>query len=133
MTATIDEVTTADLYLPTGMVGFPTAQRFTLIGGENGVFDLDSVDEPGLGFVVIAPAVFFPNYAPVIDTASVERLDLTCAEDALMLIVVNIGDDKMPPQANLMAPIVINRRTNVATQVILEDQGYPLRTPIPEV
>lgn len=133
MTTTIDPLTMADLYLPSGMVGFPSAQRFTLIGGENGVFDLDSVDQPGLGFVVIAPAVFFPDYQPSIDAAAVDRLELTCTDDALLLIVVNIGDDRLPPQANLMAPLVINRHTNVAVQVVLDDQGYPLRAPIPEV
>lgn len=130
MTAPTQDQTTADLYLPAGIVGFPTAQRFTLTGGANGVFDLESVDEPGLGFVVVAPAAFFPDYAPVIDDASAERLGLSSADDALLLLVVNVGDENLPPQANLLAPLVINRHTNVATQVVLEDQDYPLRAPL---
>jgi flagellar assembly factor FliW len=31
---------------------------------------------------------------------------------------------------NLMAPVVINRATGIASQVILEDQDYPLRAPL---
>jgi len=44
---------------------------------------------------------------------------------------VNIGAEGDQPVANLLAPIVVNPRTLVATQVVLVDQDLPLRAPIP--
>ena len=40
----------------------------------------------------VPPAAFFPDYAPVIDDATVETLGITSADDAMVLVVVNPGD-----------------------------------------
>ncbi len=132
MTATMPTTVTADLTLPTGMVGFPEAHRFLLHPHQEGVFAMECLDDPDLGFVVIAPQQFFPNYAPVIDDATTETLGLTSVDDALVLLVVTIGTSDRPAHANLLAPLVVNRHTKVASQVVLSDSEFPLRAPIQE-
>ena len=73
--------------------------------------------------------LFFPDYAPELDEASAERLGLTDAADALLLVVLTIGADASSTTANLLAPIVIHDKTRVAAQVVLQ-QDWPLRAPL---
>lgn len=117
------------LTLTNGMVGFPQARSFVLSGGADSVFEMECLDEPGLGFVMIEPGPYFPDYAPIIDDLTVATLGLTSADEALLLLVVTLGDDTQPPCANLMAPVVVNTTTKYAAQVVLAEQGYALRAP----
>lgn len=119
------------LHLPAGMVGFPEATEYSLTEIERGVYEMLNADDEQFGFVVIEPEAYFPHYTPTIDTATADRLELASPEDALLLLVVNIGADGEPPVANLLAPIVVNKATKTATQVVLTDQDWPLRGTIP--
>jgi flagellar assembly factor FliW len=117
--------------LPGGVAGFPDSETFALVelSATSPLFRLCSLDAPGLDFLVAPPAVFFPDYAPEIDDASAARLGLTDAEDALLLVLLTVGEDVGCATANLMAPVVINARTRQAAQVVVEGT-YPLRAPL---
>jgi len=115
-----------------GLVGFPDAHEYALHGGEGGVFEMLPTDDAGPGFVVAAAAAFFPEYHPVLDDATAQRLGLHDADDALVLAIVTVGADVSAAHANLLAPVVVNTRTGVAEQVVLSGQDFPLRTPLGE-
>ena len=119
-----------EIHFPSGLVGYPAAQRFVLEQGEGGVFELRGVDEGDPDFVVVAPAPFFPDYAPIIDDETVERLGLRGQEDALVLLVVTLRDQPEDASANTLAPLVINARTRAAVQVVLTGQPFSLRQPL---
>jgi flagellar assembly factor FliW len=122
-----------ELIFDTGLPGFPEARRFALIrwGDDDSPFSLlRSLEHEGLEFVVVPPIVFFPDYAPEVDDATAGRLDLTAAEDAIVLAVVTLGEQATDATANLMGPIVINRHTRRAAQAVLATSGYDLRTPL---
>ncbi len=112
--------------------GFPDARRFALVelapGGA--LFALRSLDDPDLRFLVVPPAPFFPDYAPEIDDISAATLQLTGADDALVLLVVTPGDTPADATANLLAPVVVNVRTHAAAQVVLADASLPIRRPL---
>ena len=131
MSAVIHEPDLLELSVAGGIAGFAGAERFALVevSETSPLFRLCSLDQPGLDFLVVPPAVFFPDYAPVVDDTSAARLGLTDAEDALLLLVLTVGADVSAATANLMAPIVINARTRQAAQVIVEGT-YPLRAPL---
>lgn len=116
-----------EIHFPAGLVGYPGAQRFVLEQGDGGVFELRGVDEHDPDFLVVAPAPFFPDYAPVIDDETVERLGLHGQEDALVLLVVTLRDRPEDASANTLAPLVINARTRDAAQVVLTGQPFSLR------
>jgi flagellar assembly factor FliW len=78
----------------------------------------------------VPPALFFADYAPELDDATVERLGLTDAADALILVIVTLGERPADATANLLGPIVINRHTRQAVQAVLAGSGYDLRTPL---
>jgi flagellar assembly factor FliW len=115
------------LRFESGLVGFPDARQYFLADAGGGAFELTSLDEGGSDFVVVAPAVFFPDYAPVIDDVAAARLDLHSAEEALLLLVVTLGPRPEDATANLLAPIIVNQRTRAAAQVVLNGQAFPLR------
>ena len=131
MSAVLSEPDLLELSVLGGIAGFRGAERFALVevSETSPLFRLSSLDQPGLDFLVVPPAVCFPDYAPEIDDASAARLALTDAEDALLLVILTVGDDIAAATANLMAPVVINARTRQAAQVIVEDT-FPLRAPL---
>ena len=131
MSAVMTEPDLLELTVVGGLAGCSAGERYALVevSPTSPLFRLCSLDAPGLDFLVVPPAVFFPDYAPEIDDASAARLELTDAQDALLLLVLTVGDDAGSATANLMAPIVINARTRSAAQVVVEGT-YPLRAPL---
>ena len=119
-----------EIHFRSGLVGYPAAQRFVLEQGDGGVFELRGLDQDGPDFLVVAPAPFFPDYAPVIDDETVERLQLHGQEDALVLLIVTLRDRPEDASANTLAPLVINARTRDAAQVVLTGQPFSLRQPL---
>lgn len=123
--------TRSEIAVVGGLAGFPSSERYVLEEVVDGgpLFRLTSLDEEGLEFVVAAPGLFFPDYAPVVDDASVQRLGLTGEDDALVLVVLTLGDTTADATANLLAPLVVNRGDGSAMQVVVEGT-YPLRAPL---
>jgi len=133
MSALIPAPRAPEIVFEDGLIGFPDAHRFLLVqidDATSDVFELRSLDEPGLGFVTVAPGSFFPDYAPELDDATAGRLGLNQAEDVLLLAVVTLGDTGEEATANLLAPVVVNQHTAHACQAVLSEQGWPLRAPL---
>lgn len=132
---TVPESTTevGALHFADGIPGFPDAHGFTLVqwGGEGSPFSLlQSIDEEGLRFVVVPPELFFPDYAPVLSDDDAARLGLEYADDAIVLVVVTLGERPEDATANLLGPIVINRHSLAAAQVVLTGQDLSTRQPL---
>ena len=133
MSALIPAPRTPEIVFEDGLIGFPDSHRFLLVQIDDAtadVFELRSLDEPGLGFVTVAPGSFFPEYAPELDDATAGRLGLSCAEDVLLLAVVTLGETGEEATANLLAPVVVNQHTAHACQAVLSEQAWPLRAPL---
>ena len=125
----VEDVPVIEMVTP--MPGFPDHQRFALVQlDEAGVLcSLQSVEDPELRFLVVPPALFFPDYAPVIDDATVASLGISAPEDAMVLLVVNPGEEAGAATANLLAPVVVNLATRQGGQVVL-DEDLPIRAPL---
>lgn len=123
----------AELLFESGLPGFPDAHRFTLIrwGDDDSPFSImRSLDHEGLDFVVVPPMVFFPDYAPEVDDTTAERLELRDSDDALVVVMVTLGQQAVDATANLLGPIVVNRHTRKAAQAVLTNAAYEVRTPL---
>lgn len=116
--------------LPSGLPGFPDASGLVLVGADEvGAYCwLQSVDEPGLSFLAVAPGFFFDDYVPELPDDEAAALDLQSAADVQLLCLVAIAGDAIT--ANLMAPVVLNVRTRSARQVVLHDQRWGIRVPL---
>lgn len=90
---------------------------------------LVSLDEPSLAFLVVPPAALFDDYVIEVPEEDCAQLELTDAADVVVLLIVR-RRGVPTPVVNLVAPIVVNRRTRMAAQVILQDSGYGLMVPV---
>ena len=97
------------------------------IDGADGLFALQSTTNAGIRLFVLDASVYLPDYSPIISDEDSVALDLHRAEDALLLVVANPGGADGGTTVNLLAPIVVNARTSVGAQLILEEQDLPLR------
>jgi len=124
------EIPVIDLVHP--LPGFPDQHRFALVQlDEAGILcQLRSLDDPSLRFLVVPPVSFFPDYAPVVSDDVVADLEITAAEDVIVLLVLNAGDSLDTTTANLMAPVLVNTATRRASQVILDDPDLPIAAPL---
>ena len=131
MSVVMTEPDLLELTVVGGLAGCSAGERYVLVevSSTSPLFRLCSLDEPGLDFLVVPPGVFFPDYAPLVDDASAARIGLTDAQDALMLVLLTVGEDVTAATANLMAPIVIHAPSRRAAQVVVEDT-WPLRAPL---
>jgi flagellar assembly factor FliW len=120
-----------------GMVGFPGRFRFVLVRADDDPstcwFVMRCLDDPDLSFVVTHPSPFFAEYAPEIDDAAAARLGLTAdtvEDEAMVLVVVTVGEQIEESTANLLAPLVVNRSTREGVQVVLGGSSWSLREPL---
>ena len=123
-----------DVSLPTidlidGMPGFPELRSFALVALDEAglLYSLRSLEEAELRFLVVPPLPFFPAYAPEIDDEFARRLGIEDADDAMLLLVVTVGETPQDATANLLAPIIVNIKTRAAAQVILTGSSHPIR------
>ena len=122
-----------EIRFPAGLPGFPHVHMFRLNPwGPPGspYLLLKAVDDPDVGFVVVPPWVFYPDYEFDLDDATAERLGLVVADDAIILAVVTLRDRPDEATLNLLGPIVVNRHTHEAAQVVLPTTTYSVRAPL---
>ncbi len=114
------------------VAGFPELRHFVLVELEETGFlcSLRSLDDPDVRFLVLPPAPVFPDYTPEIADDWADQLELTSAEEALLLVIVTPGKSAADATANLLAPLVVNVRTRRAAQVLLDDATLSLRAPL---
>jgi flagellar assembly factor FliW len=128
-----DAGTECIINMPLGMLGFEQYKKFALLTNpaEEPFLRLQVLDDPQLAFLVISPFVVLPAYEPDISDEDAEFLGIQQPEDTLIFNIVAVHN---PRQAtvNLKGPIVLNRRTLLAKQVIpLNAPDYSVAHPLP--
>lgn len=117
---------------PAGLVGFPHLHSFRLfepMGGYPFKF-LQSVEEPDISFSCIDMAAIQPDFEVPLGEKDAEVLALEAPADALVLALVVIPKDPRQMTANLAGPLVINGKTRVGGQIVLNTEKFPLKFPI---
>jgi flagellar assembly factor FliW len=111
------------------ILGFSDCQRYIIIEGpgEGKIWWLQSCDKPDLAFIVMDPLQVMPDYEVRLDASEVEDLRLETAEEARLLTIVVVPEDRSKVRTNLKAPIVYNPKTNLAKQVVLHESDYPVQ------
>jgi flagellar assembly factor FliW len=109
------------------MPGFPAHRRFVLVrlNDEGLLYAFTSIDDPSLRFLVAPPEPFFPDYAPEIENDVFAALNTKDPDRLLLMVVITAGVNETT--ANLLAPIVVDRDSRRAMQVILNGSGMPVR------
>ena len=122
-----------DVNMPAGLLGFEHMKNYMLIAkpAEAPFRWLQVKGNPSLAFIVIEPCHIIPDYQPDIPQADVDFLDLTSPEDAAVYVIVTVTGRRQAT-ANLKGPIVINRNTGLAKQVVIANAAqYSVQQVLP--
>jgi flagellar assembly factor FliW len=113
-----------------GVLGFPDSRRYVLIQHREGspFRWMQSVDEPGLAFLVVDPEHYLPGFSPEMPSADAEQLRIDEATARLVYTIVTIPPGKAEDMTlNLAGPLVINCDEGLGRQIVLEDPSYSVR------
>jgi flagellar assembly factor FliW len=118
---------------PQGLLGFPDHKRYCLLepGEDACFFWLQSVDEPGLAFVLTDPALFFKDYEVPVRPDQAEGLAIEKMEDAQVFVIVNKVGQVLT--ANLQGPLLVNTLNLTGQQLVLADKRWSTRHTIMQV
>ena len=114
---------------PHGLYGFKNFHRFVLLSDNkknNPFIWLQCVDSREPRFVVIDPLRVFENYNVPGDCVQ-SHIPFDDESDLRILAITTVTVGTKEIYVNLKCPIVINARHNIAEQVILDNEEYPLR------
>lgn len=119
------EMPIIDMALP--MPGFPAHRQFVLVrlNDQGLLYAFTSVEDPELRFLVAPPEPFFPDYAPEIENEVFAALNTKDPDRLLVMVVITAGVDTTT--ANLLAPIIVDRDSRRAMQVVLSGSKMPVR------
>jgi flagellar assembly factor FliW len=118
------------LSFPKGLLGFSGCTRFCLLqpADDSAFFWLQSMDEPGLAFIVTDPAMFVPEYSVPIRPEQMGDLHLNTLDDAQVFVICNKVEHTIT--GNLQGPLVVNTVSKVAEQFVLAEKRWTTRHPL---
>ena len=120
------------LTFPSGILGFPDCHRYVILDHDTDApFKwLQSLDEPGLAFVILDPVYFHPDYDVQVPHEALLEVDGNDNEELIVSVLLTIpSNDPTGITANLRGPLLMNPRTKLCKQLILSD-SYPTRFPL---
>lgn len=123
----IEEDESKIIHFAAGLPAFEEEQEFIIVpyDEESPYVFLQSVLTPDLAFLMTIPFIFFPDYEFRLEDDVLESLALEDQEDLLLYTLLTLpGNDFRGMTANLLAPIVINSRTNEGRQIVLDKSAY---------
>ena len=130
---TIEYDDEAVLDFPEGLPAFTEETQFVLVERNElaPLIFMQSLTHLELCFLTAPVVSIDANYTlttPIeeLSPIGVEEVHL---DDLLCLAILTIPENR-PPTANLMAPVVINRKTRLARQVIQYESGYSFEHPL---
>ncbi len=123
---------------PSGLIGFPDMQKFTLIydeekGTNAGIRWMQSLDEPSFALPVMDPLVVKEDYNPEVDDELLKVIGNIGPDNILVLVTVTVPSDLKKMSVNLQGPLIINVEERKACQVIVEAEGCPIKYPIYDI
>jgi len=117
-----DEIIT----LPKGVLGFSQLTRYVIVEKEE-FFPfkwLQSVEDPKVAFVLMDPKQFFPGYKLEINEKELEELNYTNSSDLVTYVIITVPQDPAQASADLLGPLVINRKNRLAKQAVMPNSPY---------
>ncbi|MDL9977854.1 flagellar assembly protein FliW [Microbacterium candidum] len=122
-TATVTVLDVEFVSPPPGLHPY-TSFRLSRIPGAEGLYALRSAGDE-VRLFLLDPTSGVHGYEPQLPAGLRAEIGASDPRDAMVLVVANPSDDGV--YLNLRAPVVVHRGTGRAVQVVLEDQGLPIR------
>lgn len=120
------------IHFETGIPGFLDEKDFIVLDiPDNNVLQLlQSLHTPSLAFFITNPHQFDPSFYFNLSENVIEMLRIKEKEEVVIFAIMTIRDPFKQSTINFKAPIVINHRTKLGKQIILNDAQYEMRATI---
>ena len=118
------------LRFPQGIFGFESETEFVLIhfsDDNDDLLCLQSTRTPGLAFVVMNPFSLDHDYQPQPGPEDIKRVHAALEEELNYYVICVVREDAASSTVNLKCPLIINPKTNLGSQIILNQEEYRLR------
>lgn len=114
------------IHFEQGIPSFLEEKEFYILpfADEGPFFIMQSVQTPGLAFVVVSPFDFFSDYEVKLSDQVIEALQIESQEEIIIFTTLTIQEPFQNTTTNLQGPIVINDKKKLGKQVILADSPY---------
>jgi flagellar assembly factor FliW len=113
---------------PEGIIGFEDVHDYYLLDSKEGPFYwLQAAGVPELAFLLINPRLFKQDYELSVRETDMQSMKLESKNDLLDFAIITVPEDPSKISANLMGPILINRKKRLAKQVISENDEYSIK------
>ncbi len=121
-----------EIEFPNGLVGLSEWKNFSLQQSKDiiPVALLHSLDEKGLSYIVADPRGWFPQFQLDVPDEDWNILQVEQEEDLILLSIINVESDPFLITANLIAPILINKKNKIGVQTILHNSSYMANHPL---
>lgn len=122
----ISDLYDKSIHFPLGLPGLEGHTRFVLsrTQEEAPFFTLRSLDDSSIGLTVVEPYALVPDYSFEIDDSQLIPISSPSNLDCAVLVVVLVSaeqNNRIQVRANLIAPIIINKRVKAGRQVIIKN------------
>lgn len=120
------------LHFERGIPGFEGMMRFAIFESEEiQPFKwLINTENPDLGFVIVPPHVFYPNYNPKLYESDLEELRVAQNNNLALFVIVTLTPNPLKSTANLQGPLLINLTKRLGKQIIIVEEEYSVKHPI---
>ena len=119
------------LNFPVGLYGFETENQFTRLpfapNIESPMEWLQSLQTPGLAFVITDPFLYVPDYSVKLTESEKTEIGFEPGHTLETRVIVRIPENYLEMTANLVAPLVINLTSGLARQFVLTSMEYDTR------
>lgn len=117
------------MVFPEGIIGFSEHKEFSIMFNKSKepFIWMESCQDSNLSFIIIDPQEFKQGYDPILSSADKTALKINDLSECFIYTLVCVPKDSNEISANLLAPIIINKNSNIGRQVILHDQDYSVQ------
>ena len=118
-----------NMFFPEGIIGFDDHKEYSIIQekSKEPFFWLQSQKDSEVNFIIIDPLEFEGDYRPVLSDLDKSALRVKGINECFCYVIVCVPQDSDQISANLLAPLVINKKENIGRQVILQEQDYSVQ------
>lgn len=114
-----------------GILGFDFIKEYFLLDMDDSPFYwLQAADVTEVAFVLIQPELIMQDYKLLVSRSDLDALEIKTEKELLDFAIVTIPENPADMTVNLQGPIIINRHTRQARQVISLNEDYTTRHPL---
>lgn len=115
-----------------GLPGFEDTRQYIILkyGDDSPFLVLQSIEKPGLAFVMLRLEQIMPGYSIEISDEVVAELQVKKPEDVTIFAFLTVPGELAKATVNLAAPVVLNTQTKLGKQIILNNPAFSLKHPL---